>query len=559
MNRKIVNVFSKNNLKISVPCWRLKKFNRMRKIYLALCLMMMNIDFISAQVFADLDINHVKARVLTHGDLFNYNGLPRYEFPTGTTKHANFAAGLWIAGYDHNTTQLKVAAQTYRQSGNEYWAGPLNQGPMNATESAKWEKIWKVNKAEVDSFLTQSVHTTANTPKSILDWPAKGCDSCKDANNNILSIQAPLAPFVDMNNDGDYNPLEGDYPAIRGEQMLWWVFNDECVHGITGSDPLHVQVNAMAFACNQDPVLKNVTFYSYEVLSMNAAQYDSCVISFWDDVDLGYGFDDFNGYDSNRRMAICYNGDVLDDGVYDHQLTQTGVMVLQAPGDLPNQKLPLGSCTFYNGLVSTPTGNPTTPLEYYYYMTGRWKDGNPFTRSCTMRDQAFTAIKYLYPDQPDQMGLSEVQCGNLADDRRFVLSSEKFTLTAPVRFELAVLNTEPGSANQNFQALQTMADYVASNPQACGPTFPTRVDEIKETGSPIVYPNPMQRKCSIHWPGHAQYMIDLQDLSGRSILCTKINEEDTLIEFPGINAGFYFLKFVDHDIMFTQRLIVQAN
>ena len=35
-----------------------------------------------------------------------------------------------------------------------------------------------------------------------------------------------LAPFVDQKGDGIYDPTEGDYPDIEGDQAIWWVMND---------------------------------------------------------------------------------------------------------------------------------------------------------------------------------------------------------------------------------------------------------------------------------------------------------------------------------------------
>jgi hypothetical protein len=39
-----------------------------------------------------------------------------------------------------------------------------------------------------------------------------------------------------MNGDGHYNCLQGDYPLIKGDQIIWWVFNDNYnKHTETGS------------------------------------------------------------------------------------------------------------------------------------------------------------------------------------------------------------------------------------------------------------------------------------------------------------------------------------
>ena len=75
----------------------------------------------------DLDINNVRARLMTGGDMW-WNigeGVAAYEVPKGSGKSSQFAASCWIGGFDQQN-QLKVAAQTYRQDGNDYWPGALD-------------------------------------------------------------------------------------------------------------------------------------------------------------------------------------------------------------------------------------------------------------------------------------------------------------------------------------------------------------------------------------------------------------------------------------------------
>ncbi len=73
----------------------------------------------------DLDINNVRARMMTGGDMWwdRGTGTARYEVPKGSLKNSLFAGSVWVGGYDDQNT-LKVAGQTYRQKGNDYWPGP---------------------------------------------------------------------------------------------------------------------------------------------------------------------------------------------------------------------------------------------------------------------------------------------------------------------------------------------------------------------------------------------------------------------------------------------------
>ena len=47
--------------------------------------------------------------------------------PRGSGKDVSFASGLWIGGLDA-ANSLHVAGGTYRQTGNDFFAGPIRQG-----------------------------------------------------------------------------------------------------------------------------------------------------------------------------------------------------------------------------------------------------------------------------------------------------------------------------------------------------------------------------------------------------------------------------------------------
>jgi len=73
----------------------------------------------------DLDLNNVRALIFTSGDMWwDLNNSAKYEVPKGSNRHSAFASALWIGGVD-NGGNLKVAAMTYRQTGNDFWPGPL--------------------------------------------------------------------------------------------------------------------------------------------------------------------------------------------------------------------------------------------------------------------------------------------------------------------------------------------------------------------------------------------------------------------------------------------------
>src|SRR5437868_2298655 len=65
-------------------------------IFICLCAVLVN-----AQTFDFLDINNIKARINSSGDLFtDMAGFASFEVPKGSGKSTIFSSNLWIGGKD---------------------------------------------------------------------------------------------------------------------------------------------------------------------------------------------------------------------------------------------------------------------------------------------------------------------------------------------------------------------------------------------------------------------------------------------------------------------------
>ena len=73
-----------------------------------------------ATASTDLDVNNVRAKILSGGDMWWDLNNAKYEIPKGSNKTSLFSGALWIGGVDQGG-QLKVAAMTYRQTGNDFY------------------------------------------------------------------------------------------------------------------------------------------------------------------------------------------------------------------------------------------------------------------------------------------------------------------------------------------------------------------------------------------------------------------------------------------------------
>ena len=102
-----------------------------------------------------LQVNNVKALIETGGVLWmdRSTGAAAYEVPKGSGKTALFAGSLWIGGTDENS-QLRIAAVRFRQVGNDFWSGPLqeNSATIDPDRCSEMDKFFLITRKEVEEF-----------------------------------------------------------------------------------------------------------------------------------------------------------------------------------------------------------------------------------------------------------------------------------------------------------------------------------------------------------------------------------------------------------------------
>lgn len=402
----------------------------------------------------DLDINNVRATLLNGGDMWWNLSAARYEVPkidppgSAVSVSSIFAGAIWLGGIDAGG-QLKVAAMTYRQTGNDFFPGPLDElANTNSDVCNAYNRFWVVYGAEIDTFRIKTAPIPVNQiPKHILEWPAKGNTYAVGADGvtALPDIDQDLAPFYDVNNDGVYSAIDGDYPVINadsgasntyGDEMIFWMYNDKGnIHTETGGQAIGVQIGALAFAFSTSDEVNNMTFYRYNILNKATLPLNKTYMGQWVDPDLGCYNNDYVGCDTVLGLGICYNGTAADGGCaagYGNEVPIIGVDYFEGPTDENNHQLGMSTFTYYNNDFSKQ-GNPEAAVHYYNYMVGFWKDGSCFTSDKCDAYGGTVCTHYMFPSDPNSSltfpaSWSECSCGNQAGDRRFLQASGPFTL-----------------------------------------------------------------------------------------------------------------------------------
>ncbi len=447
---------------------------------------------LSGQVFSQclppsaeelLDINNAKTLAKNNGTIWPHVSS---ELP------ANAVHSLWVGGLDVNG-QFKLAAMRYGAVGNDYFPGPLNfvTASTEADNCAAYDRIWKIEKWQVDEFKARLNQPGYSIPDVILNWPAHGDASLNQFPN--------LATYYDTDGSGYYNPLDGDFPyynqdtvpnlehrrmMLKGDQTLWWVMNDiGDIHTESGGNPIGIEVRCMAYGFNTCGPLADVTFYEYEIINRGSFTLVDTYVGLWVDADAGFAQNDRSQCDVARSLGYAFdmpNG----NGNATHAC---GINLLGGPyldndgmdndGDGIADNEVFGMSKFLTGASDNVAAEPNTASDFYNLLRGHWTNGNSIcyggggqeSSGCNGIDADF-----MFPGDSDPLGVGtsglpqtpwfDENVGGIPFDRRFIMSAGPFTLEpgAVHSFQYAVVMATETDGSDPIPQLLANSDLVRS-------------------------------------------------------------------------------------------------
>ena len=533
----------------------------------------------------DIQGNNIQARILNGGDLFTsfYEGQFIPNPSSNNSPSTIFSAGLWTGGVDP-AGNLKLATSTYRTNNSyDYTAGPLSaDGMTDPFTCANWDRHFRITGAEIAAFQLALPLTPAQAIAQfpdIMGWPAKG-------NNTFSAIWGfdlpqttqSLAAFFDANLDGQYRPLDGDYPVVKLQgkepfvpaEIIWCVFNDQNSGGTHSNSngkaiQAEIQLTVWALNCAEHPVLNNTVFTSHKIINRASETIDSTFFAIWVDFDLGCYLDDYVGSNRDLNTFFAYNQDAVDG--------QPGSTCSGTPtfGDAP----PVQTVTFLNhpisklmvinnsGFGSQPPGatDPNTPPEIYNYLTGSWRDGAPLTIGGNGYGGA-DPTDFIFPGDPSDPNAWSMCTANLPFGDRRMLASTKFGQLLPGQVEelntawTVHYNAPPpcnlGTAMTEIATLHSLYDSgLALN---CSPVSKA---PIPPADSIDLFPNPTNSDATLRYGAILVEEIRIFDATGK-LLQTLANpgKGETILKMGQFPVGMYTLRLFTDEGNITKKLAV---
>ncbi|HRG89564.1 MAG TPA: T9SS type A sorting domain-containing protein [Chitinophagales bacterium] len=531
---------------------------------IALLLLTANSLMVTAQNPVEyLSANNVLAPICIGGNLFYSNDTSVhvsaiYQVPKGSNIPSVFTSALWLTATDANGN-LRCAAQRYCYNGHDFFDGPINSNAIydNAYD-AFFKRVFKVTRNQIEQykadFLINGTNLNiADVDPAIRYWPARG-------NSHItttygVSINSRLAPFIDTDGDGNYNPVKGDYPGICGDEAIFFVFNDvRAIHGETGGMPLSVEVRGLAevyvdslsaggnTTVFEKRAINNTTFVKYEIENKSLNPLTDIKVGLFYDMDLGCYSNDGIACDTSRNLIFAYNRVAYDadcQGVtgYRNIKAATGVVLLNgrysSAGGFVN-----GALEGYN--------DPVSPAEFYYYNNGLWANGEPYIRGDGDTTVFVNCGQITDPDVhvtiPTGTGLS-------GDKRMVGVTAGDNLMPGQIKMLDYAFFASYDSTATNFTIVDTLrrdADVVQSfynnTIVPCRAAIGTGITKTDDRLLQVsVYPNPASSQLVIETPG-AITRLQLTNMLGQVVLALPGNSTKQVIDVSGLAKGIYLLN-----------------
>ncbi len=541
----------------------------------------------------DLSKNKVRATYNNANSIFsNMSGAPGYEVPKDSGTHSMFASAIWIGALDANN-EAYVAASCAGFDEQQWFAGPLkvNDGTTDTVTSELYNKIWYVDRATVENF--KILYENGNisdgswpVDETIASWPGNGPEGY-DQN---------LAPYIDHNNDGQYNPMDGDYPKMKGDEMVYWIMNDNLAETNTetlGSNmglEMHCTAwsNVYEDAYNDSIDLVNyVNFLDVVIVNRSNRNYNNVFLGFWTEFNLGNPFDDYVGSDVMNKAFYVFNGDDYDEdweyNGYGENPPAQAVVFLKAPriNTLPdiNRETYLSKfLTFHS--INDYSGYPETKWDYYNALQGKWQNHQSITYGGFGVGESGIPCDYMYPgnsdpynigtnglEVPDYPNWSESNQENVPGERNALGSNGPFVLAAGERksFRFAfVYDRYRYGAQSSLDKLREKLPFVISWQEKND--FPSNYNfdvvpvgiqnATNDEGFVNIYPNPAKDFFNLRCKKrNANYRI--YNASGKIISSGSLSEGNNHFSVQSLSKGVYIIRVESEKNVKTQKIIVK--
>ena len=400
-----------------------------------------------------VDVNNLNLFVTNFGS-WGYDlswGSSGLIYPKGSGKSVLFDAGIWLGAIVQGEVRTVVAEYSQEFAPGVVLPNGLPDDPSNPAH-----RVYKVARWTGDPQDTSHVERIVDPydlarPDPLVhhSWSEYMAGAAPyGAPWRLYRLPRPGVP-------GDSLDVPG--PDVRGDQMLWSVYNDAdpAWHnaGPGSSSPLDVQIQQTTWAFNRSGALGNTVFLEFrithpQILAPPAGTafgdpLEDLYVSLWADPDVGGSTDDLVGCDIARSLGYAYNA-TNSDAIYGTAPPALGFDLLRGP-TRPFEVPPELPMTAFDKYINGT--DPASTAQAYFYMQGLNADGSPVVDPTTGQPTRF----FHSGDPVTGTGWLDLN----SSDKRMMVSAGPITM-APGDVQTVTLAVVVGQATNRLGSISLM-------------------------------------------------------------------------------------------------------
>ncbi|WP_306640531.1 T9SS type A sorting domain-containing protein [Sanyastnella coralliicola] len=467
-----------------------------------------------------------------------------------------YSSALWYGGIAEEETY--VGASIYLELSDSSDVR-VSYGPKSDSYDRdylwRYFGVWLLSKEEIEYHQNHYQDEGYFPSNSILTYPGNGRIEFNESTH--------LLPFEDVDGDGWYEPMDGDYPLIRGDQSAFKISNDE--RYVEAGQNAGVEVITEFYSFDSpDPDLQLTTFAHMELRNISDRNYSDFIVGVMSDIEIEYGPSDYVGTSVEKSYYYGYNQQAEGDIVLALETRHPAQGVCFLNSDLR-------TAMRFNGNSSAANGRPNTKEEFYGYLNGVWKNDQPIYYGGNGFDEGVNqdvTTTIMYPNFPwenEPGDWSEISAGNNPSALQMLGAIAPFnfdagsTLCLDVAYVSAFpeedeLWSEIMNLDERVGVIRDWFDMQSFDCEWEQNPLNVETDEI-EFESFEVYPNPTSGMLTIASAEGVNSAFTLFDLSGRLVLNGQLVNGQSVIDVSGLGDGVYVLTLSEMQV--AKRVVIQ--
>lgn len=451
------------------------------------------------------------------------------EFVKGSNNHLFSFINLWISAYD-DSSHLYISSANGFNGKTDFSPGPIDSLTDSGAEPSEFNKIWMLSKEEIYNHL-KDFNTQGYFPiDAIKTWPGNG----------YSRFNKYLAPYVDYDQNGKYNPSKGDYPLIEGDNAAYFIVNDNFFeHKASGGQPLKVEIYCMLYSFNDLP---NTIFAKYYIKNPTSNSFKDVYASINAGFELGNKNDNYCGTHVVSNTIFSYNGDDNDENHFGNNKPLAMISFLGKN---------LNSSIYITNDNDSLSGMPAIPEHHRNLMEGKWKNSKSVTFGNDGKGNNQTS-KFVYSanTDPDFQSSNWVET-NIPGYRSILANTYNSNLLSKDYFTLDFAISGTDNTNKNpYEYVKNKYDEINNYWLAKS----LSVKEFKYLENILIQKNPCISGENIY-KNEFQIFDKISVFNSVGVQIDEINPKtENILKIE--NNGLYFIKYYIGKQVYIKKIII---